>query len=385
MKSTKLILIGMLAVFVCGTAAFADAPKRELPHRWAFIWRNFLLDDQTESTVQLCKRIAKSGYNGVLLMDTKFVGWDTLPDHYRHNIKRIRSTCRELDLDVIAAVMPMGRASGLLAHDQDLAAAMPVKNAPFVVREGKIVPCDDFIRIPNGSFEQYVANEPVGWTVAQPGKITFIDTDVVHEGKASLRIQDVGANDPAHGGGKAKLKLKVEPFRYYHVSAAIKTEGFETAQNVNIHLRTPKMDLNRYFIRVKPTQDWTRTDLTFNSLDNEEVTLILDIWRGRGGKLWWDDVRIEPAGLVNAVRREGAPLSITSADGKRLYEEERDFVGARDVHLGRIKYPGSFDVWHKPPVPILTSESRISEGEKLSLSYYHTAMVRANQVMCCMS
>ena len=378
-------LMGVIVVLVCVSLALGETAHRELPHRWIWVWRNFLLDDHVESTIQLCKQAAKLGYNGVVLMDTKFIGWDTLPDNYRSNVKRLCAALRELDLEVIACVMPMGRAKGILAHDQDLAAAMPVKNAPFVVRDGKIIPNDDSARIVNGSFEQFTDHQPAGWEVPKPAEATFIDKRVFFEGKSSLRIQNIANRNLERGNAKVIQTLKVEPFRYYHVSAAIKTRDFEAADTVNIHVSAPNAWLNYYRIKVAPTQDWKRVDITFNSLEHKEVKLMLDVWKGKGGTLWWDDVRIEPGGLVNAVRREGAPLRLTSEDGKTLYKEDRDFVGARDIMLGRVKYPGTFNVWHTRSVPTLTAESRIREGQRLRMSYYHTMIVNQKQVMCCMS
>ena len=45
---------------------------------------------------------------------------------------------------------------------------------------------------------------------------------------------------------------------------------------------------------------------------------------GPGGALWWDDAAIEEVAFLNLVRRDGAPFSIATADGKQL-EEGRDF------------------------------------------------------------
>ena len=42
------------------------------------------------------------------------------------------------------------------------------------------------------------------------------------------------------------------------------------------------------------------------------MNLYLGIWGGRRGKIWWDDVRLGPGGLVNIVRRDSAPLRATS-------------------------------------------------------------------------
>ena len=61
-------------------------------------------------------------------------------------------------------------------------------------------------------------------------------------------------------------------------------------------------------------------------------------------------MRLEPGGLVNVVRRDGAPLRAASADGRIVYQEGRDFQNARDPKLGMIPWPGGFTAWHDPPV-----------------------------------
>ena len=161
---------------------------------------------------------------------------------------------------------------------------------------------------------------------------------------------------PQHGHGRACQTLTVKPFRYYHVSAAVKTQDFESAGEVQIAvLGKDGTALNYHKPHVERTQDWKRIDVTFNSLEFSQVNLYLGIWGGRRGKIWWDDVRLEPGGLVNVVRRDGAPLRATSADGQIVYQEGRDFQNARDPKLGMIPWPGGFTAWHEPPVVTLPS------------------------------
>ena len=64
------------------------------------------------------------------------------------------------------------------------------------------------------------------------------------------------------------------------------------------------------------------------------MNLYLGIWGGRRGKIWWDDVRLEPGGLVNVVRRDGAPLLATS-DAYRRYLEKCPNRYARCRQEGR--------------------------------------------------
>ncbi len=366
--------------------AQAEAPKGRLTHRWVYVSTNLLVDKNVESVLSLLERAKKAGYNGIALADSKFMRWDRLPDRYHRNARRVRDACRKLELKLVACVMPMGYSNSLLSRDVNLAAGLPVKDAPFVVREGKLVPDDNSVKLANGSFEQYQGHKLQGWGWADmPGKISFVDTKTVAAGKASLRIQDIRKHSPQHGNARVMQKLKVSPFRYYHVSVAVKTEDFEAVDNVKIAVLAKGVTLNYYTPRIARTQDWKRIHIAFNTLECDEVNLYLGVWQGKGGKIWWDDARIEPGGLVNLVRRDGAPLKATSEDRKTVYAEGRDFAAAKDPLLGAKPWPGEYNVWHAPPTVSVPAAGRLKEGQRVLLSYYHTAVIYHGQVACCMS
>ncbi len=382
-----LISLSAIIVLAGGGLSAQELKSTHSKHLWFYMPTNMLVDENVTKDIALLERAAKAGYNGVLLADSKFMRWDILPDRYAQNVRRVRQACRDLKIDCIAAVCPIGYSNDLLSRDPNLAEGLPVVNAPFVARDGKLVPADESAALVNGSFEQHRNNMPGGWGfVDSPGKVSFIDTEVVFEGKCSLRMEDIGVRNPPHGHGRMNQTLKVAPFRYYHVSAAVKTENFEAANEIRIAvLAKDGMSLNHYQPRVAKTQDWKRIDATFNSLENTEVLVYLGVWGGRRGKIWWDDVRLEPAGLVNVVRRVGAPLRATSEDGKTAFVEGKDFGLIRDPKLGADPYPGSFTAWHEQPVVAIPSGSGIRDGQKLLLNYYHTAIIHHDQVMCCMA
>ena len=384
MKRRAILLVGVLALAL-GSRAGGAQPA--LPHRWVYLQTNLLVDANVEKALALLERSAKAGYTGLVLTDSKFMRWDQLPPTYLENVRKVRAACRAARLDCIAAVCPMGYSNDLLSRDPNLAEGLPVVEAPFVVRAGKVIAADDSAALANGSFEEHKGDVPAGWRfVDMPGQITFIDTQVKHEGQASLRLQDIGLHSPEHGNGRACQTLKVHPFRYYHVSAFVKTENFEAAGEVRIAvLGEGGTALNHVDLGLAKTQDWKRVDVTFNSLEFSEVNLYLGVWGGKGGKIWWDDVRLEPGGLVNLVRRPGAPLKMTSEDGKTLYVEGKDFAGAVDPGLGTVPYPGNYTVWHEPPVMTVPAGSRLRDGQRVLASYYHTALIYGGQVTCCMS
>ena len=386
MKKLLPILI-LLAAITANAASALESHAAPLEHRWVYLPTNLLVDKNVEDGISVLQRAAKAGYTGVVLTDSKFMRWDQLPAHYAANVRRFRQAIRDTKLACIAAVCPIGYSNDLLSRDPNLAEELPVRDAAFVVRDGKLVPADDGARIVNGGFEQSKKGSPTGWGfVDQPGKISFIDSNVKYEGRSSLRMEDIGLHDPRNGHGRVSQRIAVQPFHYYHLSAAVKTQDFESAGEVQIAvLAKNDTALNYCKPHVEKTQDWKRIDVTFNSLEFSEVNLYLGVWGGKRGKIWWDDVRIEPAGLMNVVRRDGAPLRVASEDGRTVYVEGRDFQNAVDARLGAIPYAGGFTAWHEPPLVTLPIGSRIRPGQTLHMSYYHTALIYEEQVMCCMA
>jgi hypothetical protein len=384
MPTKLLYVLAVLAAVISSSAASRAAP---LEHRWVYLATNLLVEKNVENAIAILDRAAKAGYNGVVLTDSKFCRWDDLPEQYVQNVRRVRQACRERKIACIACVCPIGYSNDLLSRDPNLAEGLPVVDVPFVARADRLVPADDSARLVNGNFEQSNNNMPTSWAfVDQPGKITFIDTAVKFEGRASLRMEDIGLHDPQNGHGRACQTLAVKPLHYYHVSAAVKTQDFESAGEVQIAvLGKDGAALNFYKPHVEKTQDWKRIDVTFNSLEFSQVNLYLGIWGGRRGKIWWDNVRVEPGGLVNLVRREGAPLRARSDDRRVVYREGQDFQNAKDTKLGMIPWPGGFTAWHEQPAITLPSGSRIRDGQTVLLSYFHTAIICEEQVTCCMA
>ncbi len=377
-----IVVVGIGAALATG-----NSKASELAHRWIYLQTNLLVDANVERHLKLFERAAKAGYNGVMLADSKFMRWDLLPERYLANVRRTREACRRLGLEVIACVCPIGYSNDLLSRDPNLAEGLPVVDAPFIARQGRIVPADRSASLANGSFEEHKRHMPSRWGfVDRPGEVSFIDTEVVYDGRCSLRMEEIGARNAPHGNGRASQAVAVEPFRYYHVSAAVKTEEFEAAGNVRIAVIAPGgAVLNHYEPRIERTQDWKRIHITFNSLEAHKVNLYFGVWGGKRGKIWWDDCRLEPGGLVNVVRRAGAPIKATNEDRSIEFVEGKDFTTIEDPKLGRDPFPGEYSVWHDQPEVKIPPGSRIREGQTVLLSYYHTAIIHSGQVMCCMA
>jgi hypothetical protein len=381
------LLIFFITLMLISSFCLAETMETKIPDRFIYIQTNFLVDKNIDTLLSIITQAEKEGYNGIVVADSKFMRWDNLPSRYAENAKKVREACRKMNIRFIPCVFPIGYSDDLLSRDVNLAEGIPVVNAPFIVKDGKIYPSDDSLKIANPSFEEYTGDTPKGWSfLDQPGKISFIDTDVKYEGKASLRMQDIGTNDPTNGHGRVHQLLKVRPFTYYHVSVMVKTQDFESVNDIRIAVLAPNgPSLNHLNLRIDKTQDWKRLDITFNSLTFSEVNFYLGVWGGKSGKIWWDDVRVEPAGIVNIIRREGTPLTVKSEDGKIVYEEGKDFGDAVDPKLGTVPWLGGYEVWHEQPIMTVPVGSKIKDGQELAVSYYHPALIYDNVVMCCMS
>jgi hypothetical protein len=173
-------------------------------------------------------------------------------------------------------------------------------------------------------------------------------------------------------------RVKVAPWRNYHLSALVKMQDC-TNQDIRI-MGLGKFPLNWTPLPIEKTMAWTRLDVTFNSLDNEEVGLYLGSWAGREGSMWWDDVRLEPAGFINIIRRDSLPLTIIGEDGT-AYVEGEDFDRVVDLGLKAI-----VSAWHQPPAVTIPAGSRLKEGQRVRASFHHAATnLTTNNSPICMS
>ena len=132
---------------------------------------------------------------------------------------------------------------------------------------------------------------------------------------------------------------------------------------------------------VKPTQDLTEHHVVFNSLGHDKVNLYFGVWGGSEGSLEWRDWSIAEVGLLNVLRRPGAPLVVKDeATGKTL-AEGTDFEPVADPRMGNQPWSGEYEAWHEPPA----IRTKLPDGTRLRVSWYHPAIIYDGQVSCCPS
>jgi hypothetical protein len=334
------------------------APDRlALPKRFVYVATNLLVDRNVDELEALMKRAAKSGFNGVALNDSKFGRLDEMDARYFRNVERVKKAAKESGIEIVPGVAPIGYSESILGHDPNLAEALPVKDALFVVK---------------GSTARCVADPPVelaGGDFATGKGFSWKDDCVAVEDGAA-RIEN------PTGNARIAWKIRVAPFRAYHVSVRVKTQDFHGDARVNA---IGDRALVWSDLGLKPTQDWTERHAVFNSLGNSEVVVYLGVWGGGRGTLWWDDARIEEAGLLNVVRRDGAPLVVRRDDGSPV--DVKTLGPIVDPRMGVVPWPGGYEVWHEPP----TFVASLPDGTRLRVSYYHAITVGDGQVMICPS
>jgi len=117
--------------------------------------------------------------------------------------------------------------------------------------------------------------------------------------------------------------------------------------------------------------------LTFNTFEADTIDFSVGVTDARGGTIWFDDLKIEPAGFAMLVRRELTPLVVTNEDKSVTYEEGVDFEPIPGMQLGGRRGAPEPERELK-----LTDNSRVKEGQRLLVSYFHTARIYDDQMVC---
>ena len=337
-----------------------QAHAAEPLQKWMYCAQNLWVDKNIDTLEALFRRAAKAGYTHVLLTDSKFSRLQEMDAHYFRNVERLKRVARELNLEIVPAIFPIGYSNDLLSHNPNLIEALPVTNALFVVQGGQArLEAEPPVTLKGEDFSDLSL---WGWK----------DPTVMADNSGAL------IKDPHGQIARIVQKVKLTPFRHYHLMVRIKTQDFRGTPEVKV--LAGNQLLNWDYLGVKSTQDWKTHDVVFNSLTNTEANLYLGAWDGQSGSLWFGHATLVEAGLVNLVRREGAPLTVRRENGAVL-EEGRDFEKLTDPLMGTKPWNGAYDVWHAEP----SFKTSLPDRTRLRVSYYHAVTVYDGQAMICPS
>ncbi len=369
--------------------ATAAEPAGKYEKRWVYSMYNLQVSESADEVIRLIDRAAKAGYNGLVLADYKFNVLERVPDYYFKNFARVQDAAKRAKIELIPAVCPIGYSAGLLAHDANLAEGLLAKDAPFIVRNGEaaLAPTTA-LKLVNGDLEETKGDLFVGFGYQDdPGKATFADREVVHPGRVSCRMQDPSKNS-SNGNCRLIQKVQVRPHGCYRFSCWVKTKDLQRPGDFHLTVigaGPNSRQLSFHEGGLESTADWRHMMVVFNSLDQKEVNLYAGVWGGGTGTLWLDEVNVEELALTNVLRREGCPLKVTSNDGRTNYIEGKDFAPVSDPKLGQVPYAGEYVFDHPGPAIRIPAGSRIKNGDRLLVSWYHPVPTHGAQVMCCLT
>jgi hypothetical protein len=383
-----LLVISAAACFVAGAQQ-----KKIYPDRWLYLNTHIHSDKDMEATLDLIRTAAAHGLTAIVLP-----GMDRLSlasPEYLARLVKIKEVADANHMEVIPEGFGIKYGGAPLKIDKNLAEGLLVKNALYVAKgDTALFVADSPAKLLNGGFEKFDGNRFRGFTTQdEPGKLTFVDTSVSHSGKASLRIENFGEikavkpdhpvtpldasgqRDPAMDGvAKISQVIRVKPYRCYRVTAWVKTEDVKPAKLFSIKAFTPdNRDLALYdAVAPSPISGWRQVTTSFNSWYADRIDLTFGVFKGINGKVWVDDVEVEEVGLINVIRRDGAPLTVRDEKTGMVYEEGRDFAAVTDPNL-------DFRWSHPMPSIHLLPGGRIHDGTRLRVSYYHGTMIYADE------
>ncbi len=376
-KNIFLLAVAALAAL---TACGGPRPAGKVyPYRWVFAARSLNQDSDVDSLRSLVQTAAAHGLNGLVLT----AGLDRLdlnsPDYFRR-LEEVKEVCKNNGVEIIPVIFSAGYGSSVLAHNPNLCEGLPVKEALFVVHDGRAVHVPDPAPVVvNGGFEASRGDSVTGFVCrATDGAVIALDREVKAGGKASLRFQNL---DLKESQATVSQSLAVRPQHVYRVRLNLRTEGLAPARRFQIEVYGGERKINYYDPILPADNDWREVVLGFNSWDYDSVRVVVGVpWGKVKGRFWVDDLRVEELGLANVLRRPGTPLSVRSEKDGTLYEEDRDFAPVVDSLL-------DYTFEHAGPDIVLLPGSRISEGERLRVSWYHgfRSVKQKQQVTICMS
>jgi hypothetical protein len=333
----------------------ADAGGKNIFTR-RYVLCRFKLDTQetTDGVMKLMQRAAKAGYNGVALGSGggEYYSLEKASAGYLANFAKVRAEAKKLGLTLIPYAIGQTTPAW---QDATLQEAFPVKDTRFVVSgQTATVKADPAPAVKNAGFESGTAS----WKV--DSSTVSADSATGHAG-GSLLIKDPKVNTP-YGHARAWQEVAVTPWRAYKVSVWIRTASFSEPSAIKLFVYSASMkklfaNRNHPLGAATPlaTQGWKLYTIHFNSLEHSAARIYLTATsRSATGKVWFDDVKVEEAGLYETIRRPSLPVTVRAEGGAKTFKESADYA----VEAQALSIPAG---------------SAIQSGDTLRVSWYQRA------------
>ena len=362
----------------------------DYPVRWVFSTHNLLVNNNITFLKSLADTMALYKLNGLQQNDFKYSILQIMGSNYFQNVDTLKKSLKARNIAVIPGVIGLGWSEGILFNDPNLAEGLHAVTTYVIDADtAKLIP-DTRVTIVNGGFEQYNTSGVFsGWGFYDgANQSTFVDNAVVHSGAASVRCTNFTAGNPS-GNCRFQVKVNCDSNGYYVMSVWFKTQNFSGGdfQFLAIGGDDGRV-LTSTSLTTQQTADWTRAEVTFNTLNNKSVLLYCGVWGGGNGTIWLDDFTVKSGGLCNVLRRGGTPVSVRNKVTGLLYNEGVDFQTISDPKLNASA--GNYFPYHTPPTFRRIVNANLHNGDTIRISYYHPyAAVSDNtgngSVMACVS
>ncbi len=384
-RSASILLV--FACAVCSLCLYSCSAEKSAgepySYRWVYVSRDLSQDSHIDDIRAIADTCAAHGLNGIALS----AGFDRLDIADIGRINRlfeVRQISRDTGVEIIPILFSAGYGGSVLAHNKNLAAGMPVVDALYQVNNGRAALVAGLSAgLANGGFEQIESDVPVGFGADEDfGKYVFADQNAPHSGSTCLRFEN--AQSLQDGSVAIATEIDVTPNRLYRMSLWIRVENTGEENpfgSQKIKLQATADDgrpLEWVNLRFPAEPGWHKVTEAFNSKTYDRVRISIEVRGGTQGTFWFDDLSVEEAGMVNLLRRPGTPLVVRARDGGTVFEEGKDFETVEDTIL-------DFRFDHEGPDIVLTPASRIKEGQRLLVSFYHGIYAYNSQVTLCMS
>ncbi|MCU1262350.1 MAG: putative glycosyl hydrolase [Bryobacterales bacterium] len=304
-----------------------------------------------------------AGYTGVVLWDTgindiQYSWWD--PSFMSQVIQYAQSK----GLKVMPLVAPYGHSTDMLRRNPNWAEGERVVGTQFQVDpQGKTLQVlNSSPGLVNGGFESGKS----GW-FAYGDAGTTVYNSVSHSGSASGLIS--GALNPS-ANARFYQSFAVKPWRQYHMRMYLKTSGFQGSSQVEI-FGDNNFAFNRVNQSLNPpaTSGWTQWDYTFNSGNHTTMSILMGVWGGNQGNIWFDDITLDETALVYVLRGNSTPLNVYDpANPSHTFQEGPDFGAVSEPKFATN--PTFDDYWHQPMTVPVPAGSSLKPGQIVAMDWY---------------
>ena len=318
-----------ISVFLAAALA-AQGADGKCPQRWNNVGGDCSTDDGTLKLMVLLEKSKAAGCTHVLLPESHLCRLAEQKPAYFRNAARLQASARAMGLTLVPAIVSVGDSGRYFHYDSNLAEGIPVRNMPYLVKGAE----------------------------ATPDPALALDT-------GTMKTE----------GNVVSGAFKVKPFMLYRVSFELAGAPGDPEDFVRVTSSGGK----RWNSRSNPVtvKDGGKTVIMtiFNTLEGDEINV--RIAPGADGRI--ANLKIDPAGMLLILRRARIPLTVTSEDGMTAYLEGEDFQKVEDPIVAARPFPGDFPIDHAAPTIRLTPDSKIKDGQKLLVSFWHHQRVYADQ------